>query len=126
MTEAIPAVIEGCAVGVLALLSQPGFVVVPGGALAQGVGVGKQAAFGVAFEVFFGLVGVDQSYELSGEVFVAGDMTFGVGDMTEPRGGIFLLKSGELISGARNRGSRWRSRWRRRWSSYHLKPRECR
>ncbi|MNV46290.1 hypothetical protein D3C71_1381140 [compost metagenome] len=48
LAEAVPAIVECCAFGVLALLNQPGFVVVPGGALAQGVGVAEQAAFGVA------------------------------------------------------------------------------
>ncbi len=48
LAEAVPAVVEGCVVGVLALPDQSGFVVVPGGALAQGIGVRKQAAFGVA------------------------------------------------------------------------------
>ena len=40
LAEAVPAVVEGGVVGVLALLDQPDFVVVPGGALAQGVGLG--------------------------------------------------------------------------------------
>ncbi|MNF31215.1 hypothetical protein D3C84_119710 [compost metagenome] len=83
LTEAVPAVIEGGAVGVLALLDQSGFVVVPGGALAQGVGVREQTAFGVALEDFFGLVGVDQSYQLPGAVFVGGDISFGIGKTAE-------------------------------------------
>ncbi|WP_445261769.1 hypothetical protein, partial [Pseudomonas sp. RL_5y_Pfl2_73] len=48
LAEAVPAVVECCSVGVKTLLDQSGFVVVPGGALAQSVGVGEQAAFGVA------------------------------------------------------------------------------
>jgi len=90
LAEAVPAVIECCAVGVLALLDQAGFVVVPGGALAQGVGVAEQAAFGVAFEVFFGFIRVDQSYQLPGAILVGGDVAFSVGKTAELAEGIVV------------------------------------
>ncbi|MNQ67873.1 hypothetical protein D3C85_824110 [compost metagenome] len=83
LAEAVPAVVEGGVIGVLALPDQSGFVVVPGGALAQGIGVAEQAAFGVAFEVLFGFVRVDQAYQLPGAVLVAGDIAFGVGKTAE-------------------------------------------
>lgn len=83
MTEAIPAVIEGCVVGIQALLDQPSLVVIPGGALAQSIGMGEQATFGVAFEVFFGLVWVDQSYELPGAVLIGSGAPFGIGKTGE-------------------------------------------
>ncbi|WP_445261762.1 hypothetical protein, partial [Pseudomonas sp. RL_5y_Pfl2_73] len=69
--------------GVQALLDQPDFVVVPGGALAQGIGMGEQATFGVALEEFVGFVGVDQSHQLPGAVLVGGDVTFGIGEAAE-------------------------------------------
>ncbi|WP_414875821.1 hypothetical protein, partial [Pseudomonas sp. IT-196MI5] len=51
--------------------------------LAQGIGVGEQAALGVAFEKFFGLVRVDQSHPLPGAVLIGSSVPFGIGKAGE-------------------------------------------
>lgn len=90
MAEFVPAVGEGAAVGLLALLDQAGFVVVPHGALAQGVGVAEQAAFGITLEMLFGVVWQGQAHQLPGAVMVGGDVARSVGKPAELAEGVVL------------------------------------
>ncbi|MNE82979.1 hypothetical protein D3C80_1797530 [compost metagenome] len=72
LAELVPVVGEGAVVGVVALVNQAGFVVVPTGAAVQGIGVAEQAAFGIVFEAVLGLVGVYQASQLTGLVVILG------------------------------------------------------
>jgi hypothetical protein len=75
LAKLVPVVGEGGVVGVVALMDQPGFVIVPARTAVQSVGEAEQPAFSIIFEAISGLVRMGDAGEVPCVVVILGYLT---------------------------------------------------